>query len=78
MKEFDVSRLTDEDVMAQLNSNTPLNRARRVFSGEVGRFEQAYMNADAQGRSISPIESRRMEFEAVQRIAEALAPKEES
>ena len=60
--------MTDKEVMDALRSDTPLNRARAVFSSECGRIEQA----DAQRRPPSPIEIRRMEFEAVKRIAEAL------
>jgi hypothetical protein len=58
------ARLTDDEVMALLRGDTPLNRARAIFSGECGRIEQAAM----QRRSPSPVEIRRMEFEAVRRI----------
>jgi hypothetical protein len=68
-----MSKMTDEQVMIALRGETAINRARVIFSGELGRFEQAHMNADARGDSIPPIEWRRMEFEAVERIAEALA-----
>ena len=36
-------KMTDEEVMAELNTDTPLNRARRVFAGETGRLEQKAM-----------------------------------
>ena len=35
--------MTDEEVMAALRSDTMLNKARLVFSGECGRIEQAAM-----------------------------------
>ncbi len=57
--------MTDAEVMAALNSDTPLNRARRVFSGEVGRLEQA----TTQYHTPTPVEWKRMEFNAVKRIA---------
>lgn len=61
-------KMTDAEVMAALTSDDPLARARRVFSSESARIEQAC----AQRRLPSPIELRRMEFDAVRRIAEAL------
>lgn len=60
--------MTDEEVMAALNSDTPLNRARRVFSGEVGRMEQA----TTQYYTPTPIEWRKLEFDAVRKIAAEL------
>lgn len=63
-----MSKMTDDEVMAELNSDSPLNLARRVFSGEVGRIEQTHLNR----YEPTPVEWRRMEFEAVQKIAVAL------
>lgn len=60
--------MTDQEVIAALRADTPLNRARQVFSGECGRIEQAGM----QRRPAGPIEIRRMEFEAVRKITAAL------
>ena len=60
--------MTDQEVMAALRSETPLNAARRVFSSACGEIEQA----GQQRRPASPILIRRMEFEAVRRIAAAL------
>lgn len=60
--------MTDAEVLEAMRADTSLNRARRVFSGECGRIEQAEM----QRRPASPIEIRRMEFEAVRKIAAAL------
>ena len=60
--------MTDAEVMAALRSDTPLNKARQAFSGECGRIDQASRQRSALG----PIEMRRMEFEAVKKIAAAL------
>ena len=60
--------MTDEEVIAALNSDTPLNAARRIFSSESAKIEQAWQ----QRSPISPVEWRRMEFEAVRKIAAAL------
>jgi hypothetical protein len=62
------ARMTDAEVMAELRSDTPLNRARGVFSDRWAGLEQAGM----QRRTPGPIEVRRMEFEAVKAIAKAL------
>ena len=61
-------KMTDEEVMAELNTDTPLNRARRVFAGETGRLEQKAM----QRYEPTAIEWKRMEFDAVKRIAAEL------
>lgn len=60
--------MTDKEVMEALRSDTLLNKARAVFSSESARIEQAGM----QRRPAGPIEMRRMEFEAVKKIATAL------
>jgi hypothetical protein len=60
--------MTDEQVLAELRSDGALNRARRLFSSWSARIEQA----GAQRKPLSPIEMRRMEFEAVTAIAAAL------
>jgi hypothetical protein len=57
--------MTDKETMDLLRGTSQWNEARRIFSGECGRIEQAGMQRDPAG----PIEIRRMEFEAVQRIA---------
>jgi len=56
--------MTDDEVMAELRSDSVLNKARSLFSRWSGKIEQA----QAQRRPISPIEMRRMEFEAVKAI----------
>ena len=60
--------MTNAEVMSALRSDTPLNRARAVFSSEYASIEQAAL----QRRPPGPVEIRRMEFEAVIRIAAAL------
>jgi hypothetical protein len=60
--------MTDQEVMEALRSDTPFNRARREFSAACGRIEQAGQQRSA----LSPIEMRRMEFEAVRKIEAAL------
>lgn len=57
--------MTDKEVMDALRENTPLNRARAIFSGAWAAIEQACL----QRVPPSPIEIRRMEFEAVRKIA---------
>lgn len=61
--------MTDAEVFAALGGDTPLNRARREFSSACGRIEQA----GQQRSSINPIELRRMEFEAIEKIIAAHA-----
>ena len=56
--------MTDEEVMAELKTDSPLNRARAEFSFGAARIEQAGM----QHKPPSPIDVRRMEFEAVRKI----------
>ena len=57
-------RRTVKEVMDLLASDAPLNLARRVFSAEAARIEQA----SARRTGLWPIEMRRMEFEAVEKI----------
>lgn len=63
-----VHRMTDEEVLEHMRGDTPLDRARRAFSGACGRID----NARRQRCAPPPIEMRRMEFEAVAEIAEAI------
>lgn len=60
--------MTDEEVMFHLRQNTRLNQVRAVFSAAAARLEQA----EQQRRPPTAIERRRMEFEAVRKIAKAL------
>ncbi|KKL98094.1 hypothetical protein LCGC14_1827790 [marine sediment metagenome] len=61
--------MTDEQILAALKSDTPLNRARQVFSSETARIEQTFQQ---RFDPPTPIEVRGMEFEAVKKIAAAL------
>lgn len=58
---------TDAEVMAELRSDSRLNKARQIFSSRAAGIEQAGM----QRRPPGPIEVRRMEFEAVEAIIAA-------
>jgi hypothetical protein len=60
-----LTRRTDAEVMALLRDNdSPLNKARAQFSFGCARIEQA----GQQRNPPSPIEMRRMEFEAVEKM----------
>jgi hypothetical protein len=60
--------MNDRELLAALATETPLNRARRVFSSWCGKIEQA----GQQREPLSPVTLRRMEFEAVKQIAAEL------
>ena len=60
--------MTDEEVIAELRSDSALNKARAVFSGQAAQIDQA----SRQRKALPPIEVRRMEFEAVKKIANTL------
>jgi hypothetical protein len=60
--------MTDAEVLEALKSDTPLNRARAVFRSASAQIETAQEQRSPPG----PIEVRRMEFEAVRRIAAAM------
>ena len=57
-------RLNDNEVMELLRGNSTLNKARQVFSSYSAMIEQSL----EQNKPIGPIEIRRLEFEAVQKI----------
>ena len=59
---------SDEEVMALLGSGVPLDKARQLFSSWSARIE----TLSVQRTPLSPIDMRRMEFEAVEAIAKAL------
>lgn len=61
-------RMTNDEVMSELRSDSPFNRARQKFSSAAARIEQA----GQQRKPPSPVDIRRMEFEAVREIVEAL------
>lgn len=56
--------MNDAEVMAELRSNSPLNKARAVLSSAIGEAEQDGMQRKPPG----PVEMRRKEFAAVRRI----------
>jgi len=60
--------MTDKEVVAAMQADTPLAKARKEFSAACGRIEQA----GQQRRPAGIIEIRRMEFDAVRAIAAAL------
>jgi hypothetical protein len=64
-------RMTDDEVMAELGTRSALDKARIEFSSWSARIEQA----GQQRKPLSPIEMRRMEFEAVRAIAAVLGVK---
>ena len=61
-------KMTDGQVITELRTTSSLNRARRQFSNWSGKIEQA----GAQRKPLTPIEMRRMEFDAVRAIAKEL------
>jgi len=66
---MDIRKMTDDEVLANMRGQTPLDKARRSLSGACARIEQA----GSQRAPLAPIDLRRMEFEAVAEIAAALA-----
>lgn len=58
--------MTDAEVMERLRKDDVFNNVRRVFSSHAAKIEQA----GQQRTALSPIEMRRMEFEAVDAILE--------
>lgn len=59
--------LTDNEVLAEIRSDSLRNRVRKILSASAGRrIEQAY----TQRRMPSPVEIRRMELEAAEEIIE--------
>jgi hypothetical protein len=60
-------RRTQDEIMKLLGTDEPINRARKVFSSWCARIEQA----GQQRTPLSPVEMRRMEFEAVEAIIQA-------
>ena len=57
-------RLTDKEVLALLRSDTTIEKARKVFAGYVGHFEQ--FNIQSPDRPL--IEKKREEYEAIAKI----------
>jgi hypothetical protein len=59
-------QLNDNEVMELLRGNSTLNKARQVFSSYSAMIEQSL----EQSKPIGPVQIRRLEFEAVQKIKE--------
>ena len=57
-------QLNDNEVLELLRGNSSLNKARQVFSSYSAMIEQSL----EQSKPIGPIEIRRLEFEAVEKI----------
>jgi hypothetical protein len=66
-----MNRMTDAEILKHLGTSSNLNEARKKFSSWTARIEQAL----SQATPISPIELRRMEFEAVEEIVAAYIDK---
>lgn len=60
-------KMSDADVLAAIKSNSPLGKARMVFSDAFTRIQHAKLLKET-----PPIEMRRMEFDAIRQIAAAL------
>lgn len=63
--------MTDKEVLAEMQADTPLNRARQQFSSAMAQIEQA----GQQRQPATILELRAMEFEAVRKIAEIFGVK---
>lgn len=59
--------MTNDEIMAEIRSGSPFDKARALFSSWSARIEQEQHQRD----SISPIEARGLEFEAVKAIIAA-------
>ena len=59
--------MTDEECMKELRSDSTFNAARQKFSSWSAKIEQA----QSQRQALSPVEMRKMEFEAVEAIVRA-------
>lgn len=58
--------MTDNELMELLKGDSALNKARQIFSSYSAMIE----NDQHQRKPMGPIEIRKMEFEAVQKIRE--------
>lgn len=70
-------KLSNDKLIELLKSEEPINKARAQFSYASARIEQA----EQQRTPLSPLDMRRMEFEAVEKIVGALGlhmPSEEA
>ena len=62
------AKLTNEQIIELLQSEKPINKARREFSSASASIEQS----SQQRTPLSPIDMRRMEFGAVEKITNAM------
>ena len=60
--------MTNKEVVELMQGNSVLNEARKILSSEIGRMEQAGQQSTLQ----SIFDVRRMEFDAVRKIAKVL------
>jgi len=58
--------MTDNEVIELLRGDSPLNKARQIFSSYYGMIEQDQMQRNPSG----PIDILKIQFEAVQKIRE--------
>lgn len=61
---MDINTATDREVVDEMRKDTLLNRVRKLIAESAGEIEQAC----EQRRRLSPVEIRRMEFRAAQRV----------
>lgn len=64
MSAIKVKSMSDREIVDELESDSLLNRVRKLISASAGEIEQAY----AQRKRPSPVEVRRMELTAAERI----------
>ncbi len=66
---MDIKNMTSQELVELMQNQThPLNKARQQFSNWMGKIDQA----QNQRKPLSPIDMRRMEFEAVIAITNAI------
>lgn len=63
----DWRKLTDREILEAMRADTPINRVRMLFGREFARIDTAFRQRTA----LSPIEYRRMEFEAAEKLLDA-------
>lgn len=63
-----MAHVTKEEIIAEMQSNSPLNRARRIFSHYCATIEQGGM----QRTPLTILEIRELEFIAARKIAAEL------
>lgn len=61
-----IANMTGQEVIAACHADTPLGRVRRIFSENYAEIDQASRQRDPPG----PLEYRRMELQAANRILE--------